>query len=156
MIFPIGEYEIEELHSEDEAEQAKRKETADQFEDEKVKEQVLTFLTNRDKNMLRFVIRLNGGVIGDITFSGENTRQPEIGIELVEDYRGKGIGCFLLNALMPRVEEGYDVEFFIYRVRNDNQASIRLAEKLGGKLIKTYQPVPKFDLAFHTYHITTK
>lgn len=156
MKFHIGEYEIEELHCEDDAEKAKRIETAEQFKDAKVKEQVLTFLTNRDKNMVRYVIRLNGNVIGDITFSGENIKHPEIGIEIAEDHRIKGIGYFLLRELMSRVSEMNGVEYFVYSVRNDNQASIKLAEKLGGKLHKTLRPVPNFDLAIHTFHIAIK
>lgn len=88
---------------------------------------------------------------GYISFANYNTREPEIQIELQEEYRSRGIGYKALRLLIRKIfDERKDVAFLIYCVRVDNLISIKLVEKLGGKLI---QSGDFFERLIKRYHI---
>ncbi|MDR1699662.1 MAG: GNAT family N-acetyltransferase [Lachnoclostridium sp.] len=60
------------------------------------------------------------------------TDRPEIQIELLRTFRGKGIGFQALYEMMVEVGERYNISCFIAAVESDNYASQRLMYKLGG------------------------
>jgi len=64
-----------------------------------------------------------------------NARQPELGIWLREDAQGLGYGEEVIHALIIWGSRHLVCEGFAYRVSPHNHASIRLAEKVGGKVI---------------------
>lgn len=73
-----------------------------------------------------------GIFIGYIDIQHIEREKPELGIELVKEYQGKGIGTeaigVLLNSLKGTVDEK---QVFIANARIDNVASQRMLEKLG-------------------------
>ncbi len=153
MKFRIDEFEIEEFYKPNDKDRNAQLGIVNQFEDERIKENIRAILSSSNKYYVRFEISLNGESVGEITFSGKDELKPEIGIKIQEGFRNKGIGYKILKKLIIDLSEAKNIEYFTYFVRNDNIASVRLVEKLGGKRIKVYKPLKKFELSFFTYHI---
>lgn len=153
MKFNIDDFELEEFQSPDERELGYQFSIVNQFEDEKLRENVRGILENSIKYYVRYAITFSGKPVGEITFSGQDELKPEIGIEIQESFRNKGIGYKVLKELIQRLSKAKNIEYFKYFVRNDNIASIRLVEKLGGVQVKMLKPLEQFELAFYTYHI---
>lgn len=59
--------------------------------------------------------------------------RPEIEIELLKEYRKRGIGYTALCLLIHKIVAEYSVTGFIYCTDSDNYASQALVRKLGGK-----------------------
>lgn len=59
--------------------------------------------------------------------------KPEIEIELLKEYRKKGIGYTALCLLINKITNEYKVTDFVYCTDSDNYASQALVQKLGGK-----------------------
>ncbi|NDO50240.1 GNAT family N-acetyltransferase [Lachnospiraceae bacterium MD335] len=59
--------------------------------------------------------------------------RPEIEIELLKEYRKKGIGYTVLCLLINELTNEYKVTDFVYCTDSDNYASQALVQKLGGK-----------------------
>lgn len=152
MIFSIDDFTIEESCFDDESEQKRRLELISTFPDD-LKETMTKLVNQRGKGLIRYTIAQRENEVGEITFSLGNEKTPEIGIELKENYRGKGKGYCLLLDLMKRYSRTHSVEYFIYAARNDNIASQALAKKLGGIFESEYKPLEEFGLAFLTFHI---
>ena len=102
----------------------------------------------------RYVYKISkdGQTVGEITF-GKNETKPVIGIGIEEEFRNRGIGYNILQELIKRRSADEGIEYFVYTVRSDNLASIRLVEKLGGVKAKTFKLFEHNDLAIFTYHI---
>ena len=96
-------------------------------------------LVNRLNGVRRsFGIYYDKEYIGYVAFTDYDNKNPEIQIELSEPFRNKGIGFRVLSLLINQIfQEREDIEYFIYCVRVDNIASVKLVEKLGGKKIQT-------------------
>ena len=58
---------------------------------------------------------------------------PEIAIELLKKYHGRGVGYSALTALMKEYAKIVEIDYFMSRVDAENRASISLMKKLGGK-----------------------
>lgn len=153
MKFKIDEYVIEKFYEPNEKERNDQLGIVNYFEDEQIKENIRMILTNSNNYYVRYEIAFNDDYVGEITFSGKDELKPEIGIELQEKFRNKGIGYKILKELILRLSEAKNIEYFRYFVRNDNIASIRLVEKLGGVQVKVLKPLEQFELAFYTYQI---
>ena len=88
--------------------------------------------------------------IGYISFCEYECPTPEIQIEIHENYQNRGIGYAALSFLMAEIfRQRADIEYFLYRVRVDNGASIKLVEKLGGQWIKKGDFVEKIIRKYH-------
>ncbi len=105
----------------------------------------------RDREKLSYFVYDDGREVGKFEFSGIYTPTPEIGVEISEEYRGRGIAYVLLRELIKSVCKEHSVEYFIYRVRGDNEPSIRLVKKLGGALQRELSVEGGFALS--TYHV---
>lgn len=67
----------------------------------------------------------------------EKGETPEIGINLLPDYQGKGIGLTVIKLLWIKISQERKLTYFIARVEEKNTKSIRMFEKLGAKIMKT-------------------
>lgn len=64
-----------------------------------------------------------------------DTPTPEIGIDMRDDYMGRGYAQEAVRLLMTYAYEHFDVDYFIWKVDKENTVSRHIAEKLGGVLI---------------------
>jgi len=62
-----------------------------------------------------------------------DTKTPEIAIELLKKWHGRGVGYSALKSFMTEYPKWVKVDYFISRVDVENKASIGLMKKLGGK-----------------------
>lgn len=61
----------------------------------------------------------------------EEPGRPEIGIELVEECRGRGLGPRALRTLIREQEGRHGVDWYRATVSGDNYASVSMMRKLG-------------------------
>jgi RimJ/RimL family protein N-acetyltransferase len=85
---------------------------------------------------LMVVARETGKVCGCCTLSELDTQVPEIGIDLLESCRCKGIAYQSLNLLMQRVKERASVGEFKAVVSTGNTHMQHLLEKIGVKEVR--------------------
>lgn len=75
---------------------------------------------------------------GTVSLHGLNTPTPGFAIWLIEKAQGKGYGTEALKALKTWADQNIKYEYLLYPVAKKNFASCRLAEKLGGKIVREY------------------
>lgn len=69
--------------------------------------------------------------------SVETGKTPEIGINLLPDYQGKGIGANAIKLLWRKLSTERELFYFVARVEENNNKSIKMFEKLGAKKMQT-------------------
>lgn len=72
---------------------------------------------------------------GDGIFIGfcnvEKGETPEIGINLLAAYQGKGVGVNVVKMLWKKISQERELKYFIARVEEKNASSIKMFEKIG-------------------------
>lgn len=106
----------------------------------------------KDHDVYTVYGKATGAAIG---FAGVEELSPrvcgETGICLGPDYVGRGLGKQILRALISHCMETYDAAEFIYSTREENTASIRLAEAMGFTYISSESKVDNRD--GHSYNL---
>lgn len=85
------------------------------------------------KNSVIFVAERDGNIIGDGSLSGLSRRmhhRAELGISVVKEEWGKGIGSELMRQLLQYAKDN-GIEILHLEARADNQAAIHLYRKFG-------------------------
>lgn len=87
-----------------------------------------------DKNRICFVIEKlpECAYCGECAIKNISDSIPEIEIELLKEYQGKGIGYQAIVIMLSRIAKEYKKEKFYAKIEPDNYASLLLFEKLGG------------------------
>lgn len=67
----------------------------------------------------------------------EEGETPEIGINLLPVYQGRGIGIKAIKLLWKKISQERKVQYFVARVEESNVNSIKMFEKLGAEVIRT-------------------
>lgn len=70
-----------------------------------------------------------------------NTSTPEPGIWIKKDAHGNGYGKEVVFALKKWADSNLDYDYIIYPAAEENKASRRIPESLGGKVVKEYDKV---------------
>lgn len=93
------------------------------------------WLNRINKNTVTYSIRSpqNGEFMGYCQYKNLSTSKPDIGIELLPQFRKQGIGYAVCRALIHVFFEKTESSEIYYKVERKNTASIALVEKLGGK-----------------------
>lgn len=88
---------------------------------------------------LHFVVRLlaNDRCLGLVGLHAAQTACPEIGIWIREDAQGSGIGREAVAAVATWASKELNADCFEYPVAEENVASRRIAERLGGSIVET-------------------
>ncbi|RWF48361.1 MAG: N-acetyltransferase [Mesorhizobium sp.] len=88
---------------------------------------------------LHFVARslADGRCLGLVGLHAAKTGCPEIGIWIREDVHGNGIGREAVAAVAAWASEEFNPDCFEYPVAEENVASRRIAEGLGGSIVET-------------------
>ncbi len=97
------------------------------------------FLTARQEDALdgrglSFTLWKGSEFIGMCSATNLQTKQPELDIWIKKNAQSQGHGFQAMTALIALLKKHHSCERFIYTVAAPNQASQRLAEKLGGRL----------------------
>jgi RimJ/RimL family protein N-acetyltransferase len=80
--------------------------------------------------------KLNNQFLGLAGLGRTHTPNPELGIWIRESRQGSGFGCEAVTCLYQWASANFDYACFIYPVAEDNSASRRIAELLGGVVTK--------------------
>ncbi len=86
-------------------------------------------LNNADSVFSLFTV--NGDYCGSIELQYPDCHTPEIGIDLVEDKRNKGIASKAVRLFARRVYEIRKVDYFLIRISSNNLHSQYVFEKMG-------------------------
>jgi len=65
-------------------------------------------------------------------------KKTYLGLWVKENLQKKGFGTEMMQRLMVFCQKKFDLQKFGYKAEENNASSRKLAEKLGGKLVKTY------------------
>lgn len=92
----------------------------------------------------------NGRYIGIVGVHKAASHTPEIGVWMCEDVHGQGFGKEAVGAVFDWAKSNLHADYFIYPVAEENIASRKIAEALGGQLVSLEQ---KRKYVAVTYHI---
>lgn len=88
-----------------------------------------------EPNQILIVPEVDGRIVGMLDFrSGARSRiahTGEFGMSLLSDYRGRGIGRLMLEALIGWAELSPIIEKLILRVHGRNEQAVRLYQRAG-------------------------
>jgi len=92
-----------------------------------------------DGSDLHFVVRwlADDRCLGLVGLHAARTACPEIGIWIREDAQANGIGGEAVAAVAAWASVELDPDCFAYPVAEENVASRRIAERLGGRVVET-------------------
>jgi RimJ/RimL family protein N-acetyltransferase len=88
-------------------------------------------------------LKNTGRVIGYIDIEMKNVHRPQVGIGILEEDRRKGYALEASRLLLRRVLEYEEIEFIEWMTTSGNEASNRIAQKLGGKIIRKESILPE-------------
>lgn len=78
--------------------------------------------------------------VGTCSFQGVQKENLELGYDIVRELRGKGFGTRMVGALFQLAHKLFPEREIFVRVRQDNSASRRVAEKNGAVFLKLDDP----------------
>ena len=76
-----------------------------------------------------------GEICGFCQLNNVDTLTPEVGIDMRDDYIGRGYAQEAVRLLLDYASKHYKVDYFIWKANKANTVSRHMAEKLGGKFI---------------------
>ncbi len=83
---------------------------------------------------LNLVVELDGRIVANAgmnRFEGRRQHAANIGMGVHDDFTGRGIGTFLMAAMLDAADNWHDIKRMELTVYTDNDAAIRLYEKFG-------------------------
>ena len=90
-------------------------------------------------------------LIGFISILNEESKKPELQIEIIREFQGQGYGYEFCFNLLKYLFENKCYEYVSYTVLPTNTASIKLVEKLGAEIQPSKSDLE--SLLIRTYHI---
>lgn len=111
-------------------------------------EKYIESLQNSTSSVM-FFAKCDGRIIGDASFSSSPRERikhrGEIGISVVRDYWGKGIGSKLMESIIDFAKNVAGCEIIHLQVRSDNERAIGLYKKYGFEKIGQFKGYIKID-----------
>lgn len=104
-----------------------------------------SMLDSEDDTQL--IVRQGGAIIADASmqrFRRRMSHRAEVGISVVKDYWGMGIGSALMEAIISFAKE-HGIRQLNLEVRSDNERAIRLYEKYGFQKLVTFPAFFRID-----------
>ena len=102
-------------------------------------------LKNKDEISMMVFQKEDNAFVAICNFQDFQDDHVEIGYDVKSEYRGKGIGTKLVIDLVALAHTTFPGKEVITRIRDENRASCRVAEKAGGILIRR-EPTPEAKL----------
>ncbi len=112
-----------------------------------IKEATLELITGTDLTM---AITKSGEFLGCAGLHNLQSETPELGIWIKQSAHGHKYGQEAVAALKKWADENIEYKYLSYPVVEQNIASRKIAESLGGKVMKEYD---KVTLSGRTYHM---
>jgi RimJ/RimL family protein N-acetyltransferase len=81
------------------------------------------------------IYTVNGGYCGNIELQNSSSTTPEIGIDLMQSARNRGITPKIIPLFAKKISEEYNVDYFLIRISSKNEHSKHVFEKMGAVLI---------------------
>lgn len=75
-----------------------------------------------------------GETCGFCQLKNVDTPTPEIGIDMRDDYMGRGYAQEAIRLLLAYASKHFEIDYFIWKANKANTVSRHIAEKLGGEL----------------------
>lgn len=104
-----------------------------------------SMLDSEDDTQL--IVRQGGAIIADASmqrFRRRMSHRAEVGISVVKEYWGMGIGSALMEAIISFAKER-GIRQLNLEVRSDNERAIRLYEKIGFQKLVTFPAFFRID-----------
>nr|DAQ63001.1 MAG TPA: acetyltransferase domain containing protein [Caudoviricetes sp.] len=89
-----------------------------------------------------------GRVCGFAQILETESKTPEVGIDIMDEFMGKGYGYESTKLLMEYYTETHEVEYFRWKASTDNVASCAIAKKHGGSIVKKKTSIPQRVIDF--------
>lgn len=89
-----------------------------------------------------------GRVCGFAQILETESKTPEVGIDIMDEFMGKGYGYESTKLLMEYYTETHEVEYFRWKASTDNVASCAIAKKHGGCIVKKKTSIPQRVIDF--------
>lgn len=103
----------------------------------------------QSNNEARLVLCIDSEIIGGVTIYEKCNDILELGYFVIPEYSSKGIGYAMLNELITKIKtSNIPYSKIIFTIREDNIASIKLAEKLGFSKTRIYKGKYKNNIEY--------
>ena len=104
----------------------------------------------KEEHLLIFTIieKCSNEICGFCQLKHMDTPTPELGIDIIDEFMGKGYAQEAIRLLISYTKLYYNVDYFTWEAEKDNLISRHIAEKLGGKLIKEKPLLPDSFITF--------
>lgn len=79
--------------------------------------------------------KCTGETCGFCQLKNVDTSTPEVGIEMRDDYMGRGYAQEALRLLLDYASGNFEVDYFIWKVNKTNAVSRHIVEKHGSELV---------------------
>jgi L-phenylalanine/L-methionine N-acetyltransferase len=83
---------------------------------------------------LNLVVELDGKLVANAgmnRFEGRRQHAASLGMGVHDDFTGRGVGTFLMAAMVDAADNWHDIKRLELTVYTDNDAAVRLYEKFG-------------------------
>lgn len=80
--------------------------------------------------------RSTGNISGFCMINEVNTDHPSLGIDMLDDYTGRGYAQAAIKLLIQYAFDNYSMDALLWKADRKNMISRHIAEKMGGILIK--------------------
>jgi len=88
-------------------------------------------LSDTTKLQLKIIDKLTQEYVGEVTLMKLDTETPELGMQLLRKYHGRGIGTRVMNLFVDKLKSVLQIEYFSVRIFSDNHVSQKMFEKMG-------------------------
>ena len=88
-------------------------------------------LSDTTKLQLKIIDKLTQEYVGEVTLMKLDTETPELGMQLLRKYHGRGIGTRVMNLFVDKLKSVLQIEYFSVRIFSDNHVSQKIFEKMG-------------------------
>lgn len=112
-------------------------------------------MKNKDSIVLSVLDRKTGEYLGNVSIDKLKKETSEMGIWMKKRAHGKRLGREAALGLRDWIFKNLELDYFLYSMNVENISSQKIAESLGGTLIKTEKrnfPTGKIQKS-HFYHV---
>lgn len=88
-------------------------------------------LFDKNKLQLKIIHKKTGNYVGEVMVMNLDSEMPELGIQILKEYQGKGIGSRIMKNFIDQLKSILPVEAFLVKISSDNHICRKLFENMG-------------------------